>query len=95
MLSEIVELFKELFPKVKIMNIKKSLSKSHEKDKVNHHRHKDKLRKEGIIDVLFHKNPQKSNLLFKREERRDMVTMSALWKFETFYCPLEYLDKRS
>ena len=62
------------------MNPSKSLSKSHEKDKVNHHRaHEDRLRKEGIIDVLFHgrsANPpedvaKENNLLFKREERRD------------------------
>ena len=105
---EIVDLFKELFPQVKFYEHQVNhYQKSHEKDKVNHHRaHEDRLRKEGIIDVLFHgrsANPpedvaKENNLLFKREERRDRHGHDRVPYHENhgkpFYCPLEYLDKR-
>ena len=106
--KEIVELFKELFPQVNFYEHQENrYTKSHEKDKVNHHvAHENKLRDNKIIDVLFHgrsANPpeniaKENNLLFKREERRDRHAHKRTPYHEKsgkpFYCPLEYLDKR-
>ena len=53
---EIVELFKELFPQVNFYEHQENrYTKSHEKDKVNHHRaHEDRLRKEEIQTQKAH-----------------------------------------
>ena len=105
---EIVDLFKEWFPEINWGEHRIDYyDKKHEKDKVNQHRnHENKLRDQGIIDVLFHgrtanpdkKEAQKHNLLYKREERRDKHGNERQPYHEQhgkpFYCPFEYVDKR-
>ena len=106
--EEIVLLFKEMFPDVRWDKHRiDHYDKSHEKDKINHHvAHENRLRSEGIIDVLFHgrtANPpeeeaKKHNLLYKRETKRDVHGNNRKPYHElhghAFYCPFEYVDKR-
>ena len=106
--QEIVELFKEWFTEINWGGHRIDYyNKNYEKDKVNKHRnHENKLRAQGIIEVLFHgrtANPDKEeakkhNLLYKREERRDKHGNQRQPYHEQhgkpFYCPFEYVDKR-
>lgn len=106
--KEIVMLMKEWFPTVRFgehqINKYRKLNPS---DKTrNHVEHENKLRDEGIIDVLFHgrtANPpedvaKKHDLLSDRETRRDVYGNTRIPYHENhgkpFYCPMEYLDKR-
>lgn len=105
---EIVDYFKELFPKVKFKKHQINYyDKQHEKDKTNQHlKHEIQLRDNKIIDVLFHgrtANPNKqeaknNNLLYKREEKRDKHGHERVVYHERhnrpFYCPMEIVDKR-
>ena len=104
--KEIIALFKEMFPNINFSKHQiNHYQKLHEKDKENHHRaHENRLRKDGIIDVLFHgrsANPpediaKEHNLYYKRQKRRDRDShnRNPYYNKEPFYCPLEYLDKR-
>lgn len=106
--GEIVLLMKEKFPKIKFGEHQiNKYRKLNSKDKTrNHVEHENRLRNEGVIDVLFHgrtANPpediaKKHNLLSNRETRRDVHGNYRIPYHENhgkpFYCPMEYLDKR-
>lgn len=101
---EIVDLFTEWFPNVNIQPHQVFYyKKEHEKDKARNHKENEmRLFKDEIIDILFHgrtSNPpleeaEKYNLMYKREERRDVEGKERPVFVKRFYTPFDYVDKR-